>query len=71
MMIIAIPVIQSLILPLAADYEIKNINIAIVDHDRSSYSQKLTSKITAAGYFILTGYDNSYNDACKNGKRSG
>jgi ABC-2 type transport system permease protein len=38
-MIIAMPIMQLLIMPLAADYEIKNINISIVDHDHSTYSQ--------------------------------
>ena len=31
-MIFAAPIIQLMIMPLAADYEIKNINIAIVGH---------------------------------------
>ena len=31
--IFAMPIIQLLIMPLAADYEVKNINIAVVDHD--------------------------------------
>jgi ABC-2 type transport system permease protein len=52
-----------MILPLAADYEIKNINIAIVDHDRSPYSQELVSTITASGYFRLTGYNDSFRQA--------
>ncbi len=62
-MIIVMPSVQLMILPLAADYEIKNINIAIVDHDRSSYSQNLISTITASGYFKLTGFDNSFIEA--------
>ncbi len=44
-LILAAPIIQLLILPLAADYEVKNINISIVDHDHSTYSQKLISKL--------------------------
>ena len=63
--IFVMPVIQLLIMPLAANYEVKNINISIVDHDHSSYSQKLISKITASGYFKLAGYSNSYNQAFK------
>jgi ABC-2 type transport system permease protein len=59
-MIIAMPVIQLLIMPLAADYEIKNINITVVDHDRSSFSQSLTSKIMSSGYFKLADYNNSF-----------
>ena len=62
-MILVMPAIQLMILPLAADYEVKNINISIVDHDHSAYSQKLISKITASGYFRLTGYNASFKDA--------
>lgn len=64
-MIFVAPIIQLLILPLAADYEVKNINISIVDHDHSTYSQKLVSKITASGYFRLADYGSSFNDAYK------
>lgn len=61
----AVPMIQLLILPLAADYEIKNISVAIVDHDHSSYSEKLISKIGSSGYFIIAGYGTSYNEASR------
>ena len=62
-MILAIPVIQLSILPLAADFEIKNINVAIVDHDHSSYSRELVNKITASGYFVLVDYNNDAKKA--------
>ena len=61
--IFIMPTIQLLILPWAADYEIKNIKLAVVDHDHSDYSRKLLRKITASGYFMLTDYTNSYNNA--------
>ena len=61
-MIMAVPVIQLLILPLAADYEIKNINITVVDHDHSVYSRDLTSRIMASGYFKLAGFSASFNE---------
>lgn len=64
-MIFVLPLVQLLILPLAADYEVKNISISIVDHDHSSYSQKLISKITASGYFKLASYGSSYSSAFK------
>lgn len=64
-LIFVVPIIQLLILPLAADYEVKNINISIVDHDHSTYSQKLISKITASGYFQLADYGNSFQGAFK------
>ena len=62
-MILVVPSVQLSILPLAADYEIKNINIAIVDQDHSSYSQRLVSTITSSGYFRLTGMNPSYKGA--------
>lgn len=64
-MIFAMPIIQLLIMPLAADYEVKNINLSIVDHDHSSFSQRLSSKIISSGYFKLSGYGNAYHKAMK------
>ena len=58
--ILIMPVIQLLILPWAADYEIKNIKLAVVDHDHSEYSRQLINKITASRYFLLTDYSSSY-----------
>ena len=58
--ILILPVIQLLILPWAADYEIKNIKLAVVDHDHSEYSRQLINKVTSSGYFILTDYSSSY-----------
>jgi ABC-2 type transport system permease protein len=60
------PTVQLLILPLAADYEVKDINIAIVDQDRSSYSRQLTDKISASTYFNLVNYTSSYDEALDN-----
>ena len=54
------PIVQLLVLPLAADYEIKNINLSVVDRDRSSYSTRLIHKITSSGYFRLTDYSPSF-----------
>jgi ABC-2 type transport system permease protein len=62
-MILVMPAVQLMILPLAADYEIKNINIAVIDHDQSPYSQRLITTITASGYFRLTGINSSYDEA--------
>ena len=62
-MIIVIPIVQLVILPLAADYEIKNISLAIVDADHSEYSRILAEKITASGYFIIPAAKESYSQA--------
>lgn len=58
--ILIIPVIQLLILPWAADYEIKRIRLTVVDLDHSEYSRKLVNKITSSGYFVLTDQNSSY-----------
>jgi len=62
-MIFALPVIQLIILPYAATYEIKNITLSVVDHDHSEYSRKLINNFTASGYFQLVDYSKTYNDA--------
>lgn len=59
-LVLIMPVIQLLILPWAADYEIKNIKLAVVDNDHSEYARQLINKISASGYFILTDYTSSY-----------
>ncbi len=52
-MIFIMPALQLLILPFAADYEVKNIDIAIVDYDRSPESARLANKLAHSGYFHL------------------
>src|SRR5581483_10087978 len=54
------PMIQLLILPLAADYEIKNINLGVVDHDHSEYSRKMVNMIISSGYFRLKDYSPTF-----------
>jgi ABC-2 type transport system permease protein len=61
--IMVMPLIQLIILPLAANYEVNNINLAVVDNDHSDYSGDLVSEIIASGYFRLSGYNDSYNQA--------
>src|SRR5687767_7229474 len=61
--IFMMPAIQLLILPWAADYEVKNIQLSAVDHDHSQYSRQLVNKVTASGYFKLQDYSGSYSSA--------
>ncbi len=57
------PTIQLLLLPLAADYEVKQVKVCVVDFDRSSYSQRLVHKVTSTDYFQLVDYTDSYDKA--------
>lgn len=61
--IFAMPMVQLIVLPFAADYEIKNINLSVIDQDHSTYSRELITKMTASGYFRLTDYAASYEQA--------
>lgn len=62
-LIFVMPIVQLLIMPLAADYEIKNINISVVDHDHSTYSRKLIESVLASGYFKMNDYSNSFDQS--------
>src|SRR5215471_1484207 len=59
------PLIQLILLPMAADYSVKNISIAVVDNDHSTTSRKLIEKIVSSGYFRLEGYEDSYKAGLK------
>lgn len=64
-MVFVFPFMVLLVFPWAANYEIKNMNLSIVDNDHSSYSQRLTEKVLSSNYFRLTNSSNSYAEALK------
>ena len=47
------PMVQLIILSIAANQEVKNVNIAIVDQDHSQYSRQLIGKIQASDRFTV------------------
>jgi ABC-2 type transport system permease protein len=53
-MIIMIPLLQMLVLVFAATYDLKNVNIYLVDNDLSSTSRKLAAKLDASPFFTIT-----------------
>jgi len=60
--ILIIPIVQLLILSNAANYEVKDLSIDVVDHDLSSWSRRLVHKLTASGYFRLNRHTFSRED---------
>lgn len=62
-LIFMMPTVQLLVMPFAADYEVKNIQVCVVDYDHSSYSNRLIRKITATDYFQLVDQTDSYQKA--------
>lgn len=64
-MILMFPLMVLLVFPWAASYEIKNLNLSIVDNDHSTYSHKLIDAMTSSGYFMITDVSSSYKQAMK------
>lgn len=51
--IFVVPVVQLLVLSFAANYEIRNLTVDIVDQDGSTWSRQLRDKLLASDYFSL------------------
>jgi len=72
LMIFVLPIIQLLIMANAATYEIKHINLIVVDADHGSFAQQLVLKFEQSPYFEVIGYaddneqalDALYADRC-------
>jgi ABC-2 type transport system permease protein len=64
-MILFMPIMMMLVLPWAANQEIKGIQLSIVDHDHSTLSERLIHKIPSSGYFKLTDISQSNEEALK------
>lgn len=52
--IFAFPCVALLVFPLAANFEVRDIRLCLVDHDQSHASSRLVRKIAASGYFKLS-----------------
>jgi ABC-2 type transport system permease protein len=53
-MIFMFPIVMMIVLPNAANMEVKNINVCVLDNDHSSYSTRLVTKIGASPNFHIT-----------------
>jgi len=62
-LMIVMPVMLLVILPWAANMEVRNVNLAVVDNDHSPYSSRLVRKSAASAYFRLVGTEGSYERA--------
>jgi ABC-2 type transport system permease protein len=64
-MMLVMPLVMMLVMPWAANQEIRNIRLSVVDHDRSTVSRRLVHEVPASGYFRLTDVSASNEDALK------
>ena len=57
------PFIALILLPFAANYDIKNVRLAIVDNDNTTYSKELINRLSANESITLTAMKPTYNSA--------
>ena len=62
-MMVAAPVLQLILLSYAANFEVKNLTIAVVDQDHTTYSQRLAGKFRYIDNFHFLGYIPAYKPA--------
>lgn len=53
--LVVAPLVQFLLFPFCADYEIKVLHIAFIDHDHSTFSRDIINTFDASDYFINHG----------------
>ena len=62
-LLLVMPVVQTVLLSFAANYEIKNLSLGVVDHDLSPMSRQLVAKFGASGYFKVQNTSFSVKEA--------
>ena len=62
-MMLAAPILQLVLLAYAANFEVKNLTIAVVDQDHTTYAQRLVSKFRYIDNFRFRGYLPAYKFA--------
>lgn len=62
-MVVVLPFVALALFPLVANFEIKNVNLAVVDHDHSTYSARLINKVNSSGNFRLVSLPEHYGEA--------
>jgi ABC-2 type transport system permease protein len=63
--IFVIPLIQLLVLAYAVTFEIKSINLVIVNQDHTVISRELISKFRAPAFYHIVSYSDTYNQAAE------
>lgn len=63
--LIVMPLVSMFVFPFAANMEIKNINLGIIDNDKTTYSRELVQKSMASDYFRAVDISESYSQAMK------
>lgn len=62
-MLIGFPIMAILVIPWVANMEIKNVNLSVLDFDKSTLSNELITKIQAGSYFNIIHNATSFDSA--------
>lgn len=62
-LILIMPVMMMLVMPWAANQEVKDVKLCVVDHDRSETSARLVEKVMASTYFVAAPAAATYDEA--------
>ena len=61
--LVAMPLMMMLVFPWAANQEVRDVKLAVVDHDHSTLSQRLVQKTVSSGYFKPTAVSETFPEA--------
>jgi ABC-2 type transport system permease protein len=61
--IFIVPILQLLVLSFTATFEIKNVNLYVVDQDHSPASREITAKFDGSPFFTIVDISESYDQA--------
>jgi ABC-2 type transport system permease protein len=64
-----LPVVELIVMVYAANNDMKNISLGIVDRDHTTTSQKIINKLQASNYFLMNDYNTSSKVAFRNLER--
>lgn len=62
-LVLVFPLVSMLVLPWVTTMDVRHINVAVVDQDRSSASRRLVQKIGASDYFTLAQVSDRYHES--------
>ncbi|MDH8701060.1 ABC-2 type transport system permease protein [Dysgonomonadaceae bacterium PH5-43] len=62
-LVLFMPCVMLLVLPWAANQEVTNINLSVVDNDKSILSQQIIQKVESSKYFNFVDYSSGYEQA--------
>ncbi len=61
--IFAMPILVMLVIPLVATFDVKNVDVVVVDNDRTALSRRIVTDMDASGYLSVIGCYFSYDEA--------